>query len=227
MRVDPLIVLSPHFDDAALSCGQLMAGRPDVVVVTAFTGTPNRTRMLTSYDKDCGFHSAGQAMLARRLEDRAAMDVMEAAPGVHLGLLDNQYDPGKGWTDTIEAIAEGVAKAIYEFEPQVVVGPVGIAHPDHLLCAAATRLLAGDAYTDLDWWLYEDLPSRVLYPDETHDRLEAWREFFPHMTLGFLGTGGRARKAEAIECYRSQLWALDPPTYLVPERFHRLRPCSD
>lgn len=222
--MDPLVILSPHLDDAVLSCGQLMAGRPDVTVVTAFTGTPRRHRMLTTYDKDCGFRSAEEAMTVRRREDHQAMRDLHAAPSVYLDLLDNQYDPAKDQDDTMAAIVEAVAEVIEELRPETVIGPMGLAHPDHLICAGALRWLAEDR-SHMDWWVYEDLPSRVLYPEQVTDQLGAWRSLYPHMALDFLGTGERDVKQRAVARYRSQLWALDPPTYLVPERHWRLMPC--
>lgn len=224
--MDPLLILSPHYDDAVLSCGQMIADRPECVVATAFTQIPRRGRMLTTYDKNSGFTSAGRAMQARRFENSEAMLTLGARRGIDLGLLDNQYDPAKDWDQSVHELAERLRDAIEESGATTIVGPVGLAHPDHVVCAGAFRIVASGA-PHLDAWLFEDLPSRVLYPIETHERIEIWRTFFPKMMLGFLGCGDRAVKQKAVACYRSQLWALDEPTYLVPERFWRLRPCDD
>jgi LmbE family N-acetylglucosaminyl deacetylase len=223
--MDPLLMLSPHLDDAVLSCGQMISDRPETVVATAFTAVPKRGRMLTPFDKNSGFHSADHALRTRRVEDERALGALNAR-GVHLGLLDNQYDPAKDWDRAVFELAQAFKEQIDKIEPITIVGPVGIAHPDHIVSAGAFRIVVTER-PEIDAWLYEELPSRVLWPEETQGRLDTWREFFPEMALGFLGRGDRAAKVAAVESYRSQLWALDAPTYLVPERFWRLRPCSD
>jgi hypothetical protein len=50
------LVISPHLDDAILSAGQFLVGRPHVTVATVFAGTPPTTDVLTSYDRSCGFN---------------------------------------------------------------------------------------------------------------------------------------------------------------------------
>jgi len=41
--VQPIAILSPHFDDAVLSCWQLLSGSGDVVVINVFAGSRRRT----------------------------------------------------------------------------------------------------------------------------------------------------------------------------------------
>lgn len=218
----PLLVVSPHLDDAVLSAGQVLAGRPDCLVATLFTGTPPRTRQLTSYDKNCGFRNAREAMTARRREDRAAMHVL-AARSVHLGLLDHQY---RGDVLPEEERAAGwLAVQADETGAEEWLGPLGLAHPDH---EAAARICADFAHRrpGMKGWLYEDLPSRVLYPAAVPAALAAWREWGFDAELGFVGTGDPAAKEAAIDCYASQLWALDRHVILCPERMWALTPCA-
>lgn len=218
--MDPLLIVSPHLDDAVLSVGQVMAGRPDCVVVTVFAGTPVRRRMLTTYDKDCGFSDAERAMFGRRREDDAALRIL-AARSVRLDFVDNQYDRSRSHAEIVDALLRIVDK----IRPDVVVGPIGLAHPDH----HSTRFALDDVLkrrVGLDGWVYEDLPSRVLYPETVPNALDWWRGMGYVPVLDFLGTGPRAKKRAAVRCYRSQLWALDEPTYLVPERLWRLHRCD-
>lgn len=218
--MDPLLIVSPHFDDAVLSVGQVMAGRPDCVVVTVFAGTPARRRMLTTYDKDCGFSTAGRAMVDRRREDNAALNLLLADP-VRLDFVDHQYgEPRVG----AEIVAE-LVRVVDQVRPFVAAGPLGLVHPDHHATRFAFYSLLR-ARPDLEGWVYEDLPSRVLYPETVPDALEWWRGMGFVPVLDFLGTGPREKKQEAVACYRSQLWALDEPTYLVPERLWRLHRCD-
>lgn len=218
--MDPLLVVSPHLDDAALSVGQVMAGRPDCVVATVFAGVPERKRMLTTYDRDSGFRSAEHAIARRRAEDRLGLALVNARP-VHLGFLDHQYDTRRDFG----AIREALVATVREYRPQVAIGPLGLAHPDHESTRFAFDLML--KATGLEGWVYEDLPSRVLYPETVPIALDWWRAAGYVPVLDFLGTGDREKKRELVAAYASQLWALDEPTYLVPERVWRLYRCED
>ena len=75
----PLIVLSPHLDDAALSCGAVMiyaAARTPVTVITLFTdaGPAPHTLSARQYLKQVGEHRANVLYQRRRAEDRAALE---------------------------------------------------------------------------------------------------------------------------------------------------------
>lgn len=221
--VDPLLVVSPHLDDGALSAGQLMAGRPDCLVATVMTAAPARGGMRTTYDRDCGFSSASRALIARRAEDAAALAVL-GATGVHLGFVDHQYREITPMAADAGEIAEALA-GVVDADPliTVAVGPLGLAHPDHHLVADAFRLLV-DARPHLEAWIMEDLPSRVLWPEEVPGRLDWWRAHGFDPRLDFLGTGDLDEKERAVRCYGSQTWALGAlHEVLVPERFWRLR----
>lgn len=214
-----LTVLSPHLDDAVLSCGQLLAGRPGSVVVTVCTAVPEeKRRVCTSYDRDCGFGTAGMALAARQQEDALACHYLGARP-VHLPFVDQQYGDNFDPAEVAEALA-GL------LPPEAVLaGPVGLAHPDHLATAdAMDRALA--LRPDVQGWVYEELPSRVLWPEEVPLRLGWWARRGYAPALGDLGGGELAAKQAALVAYRSQSWAWNPHTTLVPERFHRLWPAG-
>lgn len=218
--MDPLVIVSPHLDDAVLSCGQLMAGRPDCVVVTVFAGTPANGRRLTTFDRNSGFTSAAHAMRDRWAEDDDALNRLHAT-AVRLDFTDNQY----GETDADErALAQTLVGAIRSIGARETFGPLGLAHPDHHRTRRA-YCQALRALPMVQPWLYEDMPARVLWPETVPDALAWWNGMGWQGELAFAGTGPRAAKVAAVERYRSQLWALDPPTYLVPERHYRLTWC--
>lgn len=204
-----------------LSCGQLMAGRADCQVVTVFTGVPERGRMLTPFDKNCGFRSAMQAVRERKKEDEGAMLWLDAKDPVTLGFLDNQYRNDEDVSAAEPVLAERLGEAVDASRARVVVGPMGLSHPDHHITRRIYELVLRTR-PELEAWVYEDLPSRVLWPEEVGDALAWWHGMGWTIELGFLGTGDEARKVGAVNQYKSQLWALNPHTYLVPERFHRL-----
>lgn len=231
--MDPLLIVSPHLDDAVLSVGQVMAGRPEAIVATVFAGTPRRPRQLTTFDQGCGYSSAGQAMRERRQDDTRALAVLAARP-VHFGFSDHQYGPREGTgVELAQHIAHRLLGLVDELAPalHVAVGPLGLAHPDHLATADGFRL-ALESRPDLEGWLYEDLPSRVLWPEQVQPRLDRWADAGWATELDFLGTGPLEAKEAALDHYRSQHGALRAACggtlypALVPERLHRLRRTS-
>jgi LmbE family N-acetylglucosaminyl deacetylase len=86
------LVLSPHLDDAVLSCGALLSAlvrHCTVTVVTLFTaaGPTPHTHAARSYLRQCAAGEAGGLYEARRAEDRAALAAL-GATAVHLGVPD-------------------------------------------------------------------------------------------------------------------------------------------
>jgi LmbE family N-acetylglucosaminyl deacetylase len=89
------IFLSPHFDDAALSCGglirrQVLSGTP-VLVVTVFAGEPQHVE-LSAYATQMHnrWGNASHPTTVRREEDRRAMDQL-GAEYLHLAYADAIY----------------------------------------------------------------------------------------------------------------------------------------
>lgn len=219
--MDPAVIVSPHLDDAVLSCGQLLAGRPDMVVVTVMAGYPPSTVAATTYDRQCQFLDPVEALDVRRREDAEALDLLAARP-VYLPFLDGQYRPPldqAAFELLAGQIASSLAMAVVNADAHAVFGPLGLVHPDHEL--VATAFLQVVEALGIEAWLYEELPARVLWPEQVPVRLEAAGRS-GQLVLGFPGTGPKAVKQEAARCYRSQLWALDEPCYLVPERYWRV-----
>lgn len=211
-------VVSIHCDDAILSLGAYLA-HPDTTgaaVYTVLAGLP-KPGVLTDYDRSCGFESSLTAMRARRKEDVGAMMVVGAA-GRHFTFLDGQYRSHNG----DEWYAEMVLWLHRTMSPEIhTFAPLGIGHPDHVLVARACR----DAVPVGALVLYEELPYRVLHPEQVVDALEAVRaEGWTVDALPYpLPQGPREVKERAIACYKSQFpnGAVDP-CLLVPERAWRI-----
>lgn len=85
-------MLSPHLDDAALSCGALLARAEPLTVFDVFTQRPE-PEQATEWDRRCGFRGSDEAMAARWAEEQAAF-----ADSPHhfaaVDLLDGQYLTG-------------------------------------------------------------------------------------------------------------------------------------
>lgn len=216
MRV--ILAVSSHLDDAILSVGQFLGGRPDCVVATVFTATPPNSTVLTSYDLSCGFKSAEEAMANRRREDIEALSVLGATHR-HLDFLDSQY----GFKlDTAELVKQ-IRHLIEELDPEFVVIPLGISHPDHEAVRDAVLEATGDTDASPPVWAYEDLPARVLWPEVVHRVVHNLGKRGISLDLGFVGTGPEAAKLNALWCYRSQMGLPEFENrhcLLVAERFH-------
>ncbi|MFG2640444.1 PIG-L deacetylase family protein [Streptomyces sp. NPDC048370] len=91
----PLIALSPHLDDAVLSCGALLLHarvRAPVTVVSFFTeaAPPPYTLSGRQYLRQTGAMDADVLYAARRDEDRAVMAELGVAWS-HVGLVDGLF----------------------------------------------------------------------------------------------------------------------------------------
>jgi LmbE family N-acetylglucosaminyl deacetylase len=212
----PVLVISPHLDDAVYSAGEFLAGRPGAVVVTMLAGAPNPPVFGTRWDKRCEFTDSQQAMEARRVEDEAALALLGATP-VHLDFLDVQYKPA----DQSDDLAEALIEQVEHHRPEFVVGPVGIEHGDHVLVRDA--VLAAEDRFDVPLWLYGDLPYRVVLPHIASDALGQIRGRGYTLELGDIATGPPELKRAAVNSYPSQTKNFDiDKTIMVPERFWRV-----
>lgn len=124
----PMLIVSPHLDDAALSCWTLL-DRPGVEVLTAFAGRPTEP-VSASHDALAGFPDSDAAMDARLAEDRAALDGFGVASR-RLDLLDLAYAPLPRSADDAErlatAVQDWIAAARGAHRP-VVLLPAGTGH---------------------------------------------------------------------------------------------------
>ncbi|MGO4251391.1 PIG-L deacetylase family protein [Paenarthrobacter sp. TAF1] len=88
----PWLVLSPHLDDAVLSCGALMEAQArgrQIVVATLFSDADPgpHTRAAGSFLRQCVVGDAGGLYRARQSEDREVLTDM-GVQSLHLGAVD-------------------------------------------------------------------------------------------------------------------------------------------
>jgi LmbE family N-acetylglucosaminyl deacetylase len=211
-------VVSPHLDDAVLSLGQFMAAEHVERVVTVFAGVIQGDA-LSAYDESCGFTTSREAMETRRAEDMAAMHVLDVPAVEHLSFRDVQYRSPRPF-DECDKIAGTIAELV---DPDVhTFVPLGIGHPDHALVTACT--LATVRWGEL--LLYEELPYRVLHPEQVVAALDRvrWAGWNIDALPYPLPVGDCREKVAAINCYASQFPStFEPmdPCLLVPERAWR------
>ena len=83
------VILSPHFDDAVLSCWHVLASAGEVLVVNVFAGEPP-AGTLGWWDELAGATDSAAAVRARIDEDRRAL-ALAGRTAVNLPFLDSQY----------------------------------------------------------------------------------------------------------------------------------------
>lgn len=209
--MNQLVVLSPHYDDAVLSAGQLIKGHHNPKIVTVCSGIDDPD-VQTEYDKNCGFSSAKVAVFERSAENVAAAEIL-GADTESLGLLDDQYG-GSTWQEHEEKLMN----LFSNLGPgDTVLAPLATRHPDHQKVMNAA--LDAGYRLNVNLYLYEELPHRVLWPEDVEFHRREVEKTVRSLKLGFIGDGPMDYKEFAVNRYKSQLWSLDQRCIFVPERF--------
>jgi len=218
------VVVSPHPDDAVLSCWRVLT-QPEVRrVVTVFAGLPALGTAPSAWDRLTRCSDPRRRALDRRDEDRRALRPTGCTP-VHLDFIGAAH---RSAPLDAAALAAALADAIGDAE--VVYAPAAIGgHPDHLVTRDAVlavsaarhrRLYADQPYAarfgwpswvtgqraggqrmgvdlDVDGWLGAQLPTGPSGQSIVQDAI-----------VHRLPTAMRAAKMRAIAEYRSQFAAL-------------------
>jgi LmbE family N-acetylglucosaminyl deacetylase len=225
MNSSALFVVSPHLDDAAFSCGMLLAAHPGSTVCTVFAGAP-AVPMSTEWDRCAGFPHSDAAMQARLLEDDRALEQLGAS-GIRLPFLDAQYET----PPSAEALTHALIEAWETCRRPPVVAPLGLYHSDHVLVSDACCALLAQSDTQ-ELVLYEDALYRRIR-NSVRERREALAargfQLEPDVECTLLGTRRSTRAAtqkwRSVRAYRSQLRGLadaHPNDLVEPERYWRL-----
>lgn len=211
------VYLSPHLDDAALSCGGAIARHSiagaRVLVVTICTAAPPPEVPLSSLAEESHRKwrlSPAEAVSARLHEDSLAMEHL-AADSMWVGMPDaiyrrpDAYDsdamlfgtpvPDDPLLDALRAFI----RALRDRVPRATLyAPLGIGnHVDHQITYMAARAGAGNALA-----FYEDFPY-VTVPGALDQRMQALGDSFIPSTIGIDHTF--SRKIGAIAAYASQV----------------------
>ena len=233
-EVDPavfarIVVVSPHFDDAAMGAGHLIASYHNTTVVTVLGGRPPAYPAVpTEWDGLGGFVAGDDVVAIRREEDVKAMAVLESGYE-WLDFPDHQY-LAPADRPTAAAVAPVLAETIAALDPTAVFFPMGLANPDHDMVHEACLLVRADQL-QREWFCYEDhgykhLPGLLAWRVAKLLRAHPWPTpaIVPHIP-------DEERKRRAIWCYTSQIAPLERDHALtarmdgrVPEQFWRLGP---
>lgn len=221
-----VLYLSPHLDDAALSCGGLIHQQTrmglSVAVLTIFAGSPRcAVRSPFAGALEARWGAEGDAIAVRREEDCNALAVLGAEP-IHWPYEDAIYRlngrTGEALYADRDAIfgdvsardpvrANALASEIRKLwravgRPRVYAMLAAGHHVDHQIVQRAVLRLVARGGLDVVW--YEDYPYA-----EDQDAVRqavnrlAVRGLLPHIAR--LGEEDMAAKCDAIACYRSQI----------------------
>ncbi|MDX6353706.1 MAG: hypothetical protein QOF98_609, partial [Streptomyces sp.] len=152
------VVISPHFDDAALSvAGLLIRGAGRAAVVTVHGGAPDASAATSWWDSTCGFGSAVEAYESRLAEDARSCELL-GAEQVVLPHADGPYRAAGEQLTALREFLDGLPE-----RTQVLV-PLGTNQPDH--AAVREQALAALAARGYDTpWVYADLPYTGAAPE--------------------------------------------------------------
>ena len=214
------IYLSPHLDDAALSCGgsiavQRAAGEP-VLVVTFCTAAPAADMRFS--DLALEFHSKwglepAEVVAVRLREERRALEIF-GADSYWAGLFDAIYRYPQAYNtraslfntpapdDPLLPTLRQLIGDLRERAPDAAFyAPLGVgSHVDHLVTHSAARMALGDVLS-----FYEDLPYATR-PGALDQRLAALADELTSRTIAIDTTF--EKKIDAVKAYTSQIGEL-------------------
>ena len=157
-EVDPaalsrILVVSPHFDDAAMGAGHLIASYDDTTVVTVLAGRPPAYPDVPSdWDALGGFVAGDDVVATRREEDVAAMAVLESATTGSSSPTTSTWPPRTGRRRPTSH-PSSVPPSPRESDLRLL--PMGLGNPDHVMVHDAC-LLVRQEQPEREWFCYED-----------------------------------------------------------------------
>jgi LmbE family N-acetylglucosaminyl deacetylase len=205
----PILVLSPHFDDAVLSCGQFLSVHPGTEVMTVMGGSPESWDVFRSWDNvDCGLPLGTDVVGIRKKEDQEALSMLGCRYRWS-DVRDIQYCAHSELVGRTEQVREAIERGLAECTPAACLMPLGTRHPDHKEVRRLALLAARADHTACRWFVYEELPYRPRFPSAYEEalgeiRAAGWTLKRVPLELD----GDSVKKRSAVHCYRSQLGAL-------------------
>ncbi|HMG97983.1 MAG TPA: PIG-L family deacetylase [Gaiellales bacterium] len=235
LRFDPAapeLLLSPHWDDAALGCWNLLAGSRAITIVNVFAGLPAPGHV-GMWERVSGTRDSRERSERRMGEDRAILAAAGHEP-VNLPLLDARYRRGQriGAEEIDLALASQVQRTARVHAPAGIGG-----HPDHLLVRSYARVLlrAGipvELYAEPPYCVFHGWPAWVnggeAQPNRNVDaHWESYLADVPEMSslrearIEHVDGAAASAKLEAINRYELSLNLATRRLLSEPE-FHRL-----
>lgn len=224
-------VISPHLDDAVLSCAQLIQAHPGSQVTTIFASGPAAVHPLTDWDRRSKYFRDGDDVMAARREEDVRSNALLGARVHHLDFWDQQYRlerygyAGPHRDELASGITELLLGLAVDTDIEAWVLPLGLVHPDHRLAAAAALAFAAAqkakvfVYAELPYWR-EDAAELQRALANVGERGHGLAE------VAMLASGDRSAKRAAMRRYASQRRPLGRRLRVAisgPERLWRLQ----
>jgi LmbE family N-acetylglucosaminyl deacetylase len=228
-----LNVISPHLDDAALSCSLFTAANPGSCLATVFADGPGSVRPLTPSDQAAGYSSDGAGVMGTRREEDSKAAALIGATVRHMPYWGHQYRNDRyGYAglpdrDLPKVIAEDLLRHGEDLAGDGWVIPLGLGHPDHRLAAEAALIAAEHWLQFQRVYVYEELPYAVHDLAETAGRKWslAERGFRLEEDSTLAWRHDCALKKAVFECHasqRDQLRWQSRTAMATPERIWKL-----
>jgi len=229
----PELVLSPHWDDAVLSCWSVLTGARELIVVNVFAALPPAGHS-GPWEALGGLTDSRERAERRTQEDVRALAIAgRSASNLDLPEIQNREGPeGVSLPALARALGQTAPRASRVYAPAAIGG-----HVDHVLVRRCAREMLARGmpvtlYADFPYCIAHGWPSWVAGEhgaDTAGGDVEAyWRSFLtdvPEMpalrsgTVVHLDQGAAAAKLAAIDCYRLSL-NYSVRTMLAAGRFH-------
>lgn len=232
----PSLFLSPHLDDAVLSCGLVLQNAAAATVATVFTeATPGpHTRAARSFLRQCGATGGAEELFARRRAEDVEVVTAAGAHAEHLGRRDALFRTRRGVPALLRKLPE-LAHRYPTFRFDIARGRVAAAERDlpgriaEQITALIARTGAEVVFCPLGIGRHVDhvlvrsvgpeLAATVVYyadfPYTLHSGPD--RAFLDtHRLRRWENPADPADKRKLIEGYRSQVDALFPDGDIPP-----------
>nr|WP_290667057.1 PIG-L family deacetylase [Ardenticatena sp.] len=216
------LFISPHLDDAILSCGghiaQCQTERDHIIIATVFAGDPSPLAAALPFARyqHTLWGEPVAPMPLRRAEDLAAAAALGVHDVVHLSFADAVYrhlpDGQALYTSDDELFGDlhpadqplitAIANSLHPLasEADVIYVPLGLGHHvDHQLVALAAARLP----TNVERIWYEELPYAEWDSPTTHPSART-----KHSHLAEIDESAMMRKLDAMGYYRTQIPVL-------------------
>ncbi len=200
----PLWVISPHLDDAVLSCGRLLAALDNPLVLTVFGGEPPVAGLASRpWDEGTtGHRDADAAVAVRRGEDRAATALLGA--GFRWCPWSQYHDPQPTADDLVTVLTIALDSG-GPHGARTVVMPLGIMHPDHVAVGnACLRTITSRRREGVAFYVYAEVPYLTAHPALALERLDHWRRSVALDEVE-LPQSPAHRRLEAVDAYGTQM----------------------
>lgn len=219
---EPVLLLSPHLDDAVIDCWSILTASGAVKVVNVFAGMP-AAGSISYFERLAGARDSATHLARRIVEDREALAHAAREP-VNLGFLALPHRRGRpepSFAQLDAAVTAHASAAAVVYAPAALGAP----HPDHELVRCYALALARQG---VPVRLYADLPYCAAYgwpawvtgeePDPHLDVDAYWRGASDGAAALFsrarakverLDERAAGAKLDAMRTYRAEFSTLD------------------